>query len=112
MGSSGVRKAKNSMNGALLHFFAGKGGAGKTTLATAYALTLAEQQPKDKVLLACFEPVGSLTDLLKKKVLGKPTKIVPGKGNGGLFAVELDPKAALEAFVQRYQPALAKSVQK
>src|SRR5438874_607317 len=95
------------MSEAVLHFFGGKGGSGKTTLSTAFALNLVEDHPKDKVLLVSIEPVRALTDLIKKKLGPKPSKIVPGKGEGGLFAAELEPASLLEAFVKSYKPALA-----
>src|SRR5688500_16729200 len=96
----------------VLHFFGGKGGAGKTTLSTAFALNLSDDQPKDKVLLVSLDPVESLTDLSKKKLSAKQTKLAAGKGNGGLFGAELDPKAALEAFLKEYRPALVAAAQK
>jgi arsenite-transporting ATPase len=77
-------------DGQRLHLFGGKGGAGKTTLAASYALALSEQAAKDAVLLASADPNEALTDLFKKKIGPKPVKLVPGKGEGGLFAVQLD----------------------
>ncbi len=93
-------------DGRVLHFFAGKGGVGKTTLATAYALTLAEKYPKEKILLVSSDASGSLTDLPKKKVSGKASKLSAGKGSAGLFAAEYDPSAATAPFLKDYEPAL------
>ncbi|MGA9521069.1 MAG: ArsA family ATPase, partial [Myxococcaceae bacterium] len=93
-------------DGRVLHFFAGKGGVGKTTLATAYALTLAEKYPKEKILLVSSDASGSLTDLLKKKVSGKATKLVAGKGTAGVFAAEYDAAATMAPFLEQYEPAL------
>jgi arsenite-transporting ATPase len=95
-----------------LHFFGGKGGAGKTTLAVAFALNLSERFPKEKVLVVSLDPVGALSDLLKKTLSAEPAKLAPGKGTGGLFAAELDPKAAFEKFVKTYRPALQAAVLK
>ncbi len=95
-----------------LHFFTGKGGAGKTTLSLAFATNLSEKHGKDKVLLVSLDPIGSLTDLLKKKVGPLPVKLAPGKGAGGLFAIELDPKAAFASFVATYRPALEQALLK
>ncbi len=95
-----------------LHFFGGKGGAGKTTLATAYALNLSEANPKEKVLLLSLDPSRGLADLLKKKFTGKPTKLAAGKGDGGLFVAELDAAPVLDAFLKTYRPALQQAAQK
>jgi len=78
------------MSAKALHYFGGKGGSGKTTLSTAFALNLFEDDAKQKVLLVSLEPNGGLSDLLKKKLASKAAKLLTGKGNGGLFAAELD----------------------
>src|SRR6478609_6458024 len=95
-----------------LHLFGGKGGAGKTTLAASYALTLSEQAPKQAVLLASADPNEALTDLFKKKIGGKPVKLVPGKGEGGLFAVQLDGKALFKTQLAAVAPLLKAAAQK
>ena len=95
-----------------LHFFGGKGGAGKTTLSAAWAINQVEKSGKEKTLLVAFEPSGGLSDLLKKKLNGKPAKLLPGKGQGGLFACELDQKALGAALEKKYQAALSASAQK
>lgn len=74
----------------VLRIFAGKGGAGKTTLAAAHALNLTEAHPKARVLLLATEPESALSDLLKKKLGVKPSKLLGTKAPGGLWAVELD----------------------
>ncbi|HVG57252.1 MAG TPA: ArsA family ATPase [Hyalangium sp.] len=96
----------------VLHFFGGKGGVGKSTLAAAYALNLAEEAPKEKVLLLSLDPARTLSDLVKKKLPAKPTKLVPGKGEGGLYAAELEPAALLKPFATKYVPALEKAAAK
>ena len=98
------------IDGQLLHFFGGKGGAGKTTLSAAFALNLSEKLGKDKVLLVSIESNGGLSDLFKKKLGHKPTKLVSGKGTGGLWAAELDPKDVVEPFTKAYRTALLASV--
>lgn len=98
-------------DGQILHFFGGKGGAGKSTLATAFALNLCDRFPKEKILLIASEPAQSLEDLLNKKLSSKPVKVVSGKGEGGLFAAEQDPKHA-EALLKKYRPALTAAAQK
>lgn len=96
----------------VLHVFGGKGGSGKTTLSTAFALNLSEQFAKDKVLLVSADPAGSLSDLVKKKLGLKPQKLIPGKGNGGLFAAEFEPKQMVAAFRERYRKAIGHAAQK
>ncbi|WP_044280898.1 ArsA family ATPase [Myxococcus stipitatus] len=92
----------------VLHFFGGKGGVGKTTLAAAYALRLSEEVPKERVLLVSLDPVRSLSDLVKKKLSAKPSKLVPGKGEGGVWGLEVEPAALLKPFLAQYLPALKK----
>ncbi len=96
----------------VLHFFGGKGGVGKSTLAASYALELADNAPKEKVLLLSLDPTRSLSDLVKKKLPAKPTKLVAGKGDGGLYAAELEPAALLKTFAAKYVPALEKAAAK
>jgi len=95
----------------ILHFFGGKGGAGKSTLASAFALSLCERLPEEKILLVSPDSVKSLSDLFKRKLAGKPSKVA-GKGGGGLFAAELDRAAVLEPFLAKYRPALEQAAAK
>ncbi|MFL5319123.1 MAG: ArsA family ATPase [Myxococcaceae bacterium] len=99
-------------DGQILHLFGGKGGAGKTTLALAFAMNLAEDRPKDKILLVSQDPGLALADLCKKTLSGKPSKLVAGKGNGALFAVQFDPKLTAEPFLKKFKPALVAAAQK
>jgi arsenite-transporting ATPase len=77
--------------GPVLHLFGGKGGVGKSTLASAFALNLAEGSPKESVLLASMEASQGLSDLWKRKLSGKPTRLIVGKGEGGLSAQVFEP---------------------
>lgn len=99
-------------HGPVIHFFAGKGGAGKSTLATAYAMNLLEANGKERVLLLSLETPGGVADLLKKKLTNKPTKIALGKGSGGLFAAEVDFPALGEAYLKFAKPQLMAAVTK
>lgn len=96
--------------GPKLHFFAGKGGAGKTLLATAQSLNLLDANGKERVLLVSFEQNGGLADLLKRKLAPKPQKLLPGKGNGGLSVVELELPALGEALAAAWKPKFLASV--
>lgn len=99
-------------DGQILHLFGGKGGAGKTTLALAFAMNLADERPKEKILLVSQDASAALSDLLKKSLSGKPTKLAAGKGNGGLFAAEFDPRLVSEGFLKKFKPALVAAAQK
>jgi arsenite-transporting ATPase len=72
-------------------FFGGKGGVGKTVLAGATALSLAEQGRR--VMLASTNPVHSLSGLLGQNVFGKPTEV---NGVTNLWAYEIDTKDTIE----------------
>jgi arsenite/tail-anchored protein-transporting ATPase len=70
-------------------FFGGKGGVGKTALAGAAALWLAENGKR--TLLASTNPVHSLSGLLEQSVFGVPTAVT-----NNLWAYEIDTKETIE----------------
>ncbi len=72
-------------------FFGGKGGVGKTVMAGAAALWIAQQGKR--TLLASTNPVHSLSSLLGQDVFGKPT---PVQGVPNLEAYEIDTKDTIE----------------
>jgi len=72
-------------------FFGGKGGVGKTVMAGAAALWIAEQGKR--TLLASTNPVHSLSSMLDQNVFGKPT---PVEGVSNLDAYEIDTKDTIE----------------
>lgn len=72
-------------------FFGGKGGVGKTALAGATAIWLANQGKR--VMLASTNPVHSLSGLLGQNVFGKPTAV---QGVPNLWAYEIDTKETIE----------------
>jgi arsenite-transporting ATPase len=84
----------SSLADARLVFFVGKGGVGKTTVATAAALHLARTHPELRVLVISTDPAHSLGDALEAS-LGDRTTQVPGFGN--LYARELNAREALDA---------------
>ena len=67
-------------------FFTGKGGVGKTTIACATAVQLADRGKR--VLLVSTDPASNLHDVLATRIGNEPTPIaaVPG-----LFAMNIDP---------------------
>jgi len=77
-------------------FFTGKGGVGKTTLACATAIRLADQGRR--VLLISTDPASNLDEMLKTKLSSVPSPIpeVPG-----LSALNIDPEIAGENYRKR-----------
>jgi len=74
-----------------LILFAGKGGVGKTTLASATAIHLASRYPHKRVLLFSTDPAHSLSDCFGVPVGPQETPIF-----NGLSAIEMDAGAEYE----------------
>jgi len=70
-------------------FFTGKGGVGKTSLAAATALVLADRG--GKVLLVSTDPASNLDEILGVELRNSP---VPVPGTTGLEVLNIDPEAA------------------
>src|SRR5688572_4684644 len=83
-------------------FFTGKGGVGKTSLACAVALGLSDRGKR--VLLVSTDPASNLDEMLEARLGSAPTPI-PGTSN--LFAMNIDPEAAAEAYRQRVMDQLS-----
>lgn len=77
-------------------FFTGKGGVGKTSVACATAIALAERGRR--VLLVSTDPASNLDEVLETKLGSSPTPIA---GVHGLFALNIDPEAAAHAYRER-----------
>ena len=77
-------------------FFTGKGGVGKTSLACAVGVAMAQQGRK--VLLVSTDPASNLDEVLGVQLLGEPTAIPRADG---LFALNIDPEAAAKAYRDR-----------
>ena len=77
-------------------FFTGKGGVGKTALSCATALALADRGRR--VLLISTDPASNLEEMLSVRFGDGPTA-VPGASN--LWAMNVDPEAAAEAYRRR-----------
>jgi arsenite-transporting ATPase len=77
-------------------FFTGKGGVGKTSLACACALALAEAGKR--VLLVSTDPASNLDEMLSTPLADEPRPVV---GAPGLFAMNIDPDDAAEAYRAR-----------
>ena len=77
-------------------FFTGKGGVGKTSLACATALKLADEGKK--VLLVSTDPASNLADVLASSVTEVARAI---DGQPRLFAINIDPEVAAEEYRER-----------
>ena len=77
-------------------FVIGKGGVGKTTIASALALHAAAKSPRSKFLLLSTDPAHSLSDLLQLPLGDRPRKM---KTTGALYARQLDAPSAVAQFL-------------
>ena len=83
-------------------FFTGKGGVGKTSLATATALVLAERGKS--VLLVSTDPASNLDEILGVEL---SNTAIPVPGASGLELLNIDPVIAAEAYRERVLSQLA-----
>ncbi len=78
-------------------FFVGKGGVGKTTVSSAYALHQATKRPRRPILLLSTDPAHSLGDILQIKLGDAPKRLrVPGS----LWARQLDAERQINSFLK------------
>ena len=77
-------------------FFTGKGGVGKTSLACATAISLADRG--SRVLLVSTDPASNLDEMLGIALTDRPT---PVPNVAGLSAMNIDPEAAAESYRAR-----------
>lgn len=77
-------------------FFSGKGGVGKTSLACATAVKMAQEGRS--VLLVCTDPASNLEEVLGVSLSAEPTAV---PGAEGLFALNIDPEAAACAYREK-----------
>ena len=77
-------------------FFTGKGGVGKTSIATASAVRLADAG--NRVLLVSTDPASNLAEVLATRI-GHRLTAIPGVG--GLTAIEIDPEQAAVDYRER-----------
>jgi arsenite/tail-anchored protein-transporting ATPase len=92
----------HSFQGLKLLFFAGKGGVGKTTLACATALRLAQESSGKELLLFSIDPAHSLSACLGVTIGPEPIRIAPG-----LSAVEFNAETEFDSLKEQYQTDLA-----
>ena len=77
-------------------FFTGKGGVGKTSLASATAVKLADDGKS--VLLISTDPASNLKEVLETEIA---EKITPVNGLENLHAVNIDPESSAEEYRKR-----------
>jgi arsenite/tail-anchored protein-transporting ATPase len=82
-----------------LYIFGGKGGVGKTTLASASAIGLAKKYPSKKVLVFSTDPAHSLSDNFGIPIGNEPVVI---EGCDNLSAMEIDAPKLLDEFKKKY----------
>lgn len=86
-------------------FFTGKGGVGKTSLACATAVGLADRGLR--VLLVSTDPASNLDEMLEVALTDRPT---PVPHVAGLSAMNIDPEAAAESYRTRVLEQLGPEV--
>ena len=88
--------------------FGGKGGVGKTTLASATALHLARENPGKKILLFSTDPAHSLSDVFDTSIGNRITPLQWSEDGGqgaesNLFALEIDPEDLWGRFKEAFK---------
>lgn len=87
--------------GVRLHIVTGKGGTGKTTVAAALALALAQQGKR--VLLAEVEERQGISQTFDVPPIGHDeTRIVHERGGGELYALSVDVRESLMEYLQKF----------
>lgn len=86
-------------------FFTGKGGVGKTSLACATAVGLADRGRR--VLIVSTDPASNLDEMLEVTLTDRPT---PVPNVTGLSAMNIDPEAAAESYRKRVLEQLGPEV--
>lgn len=85
-----------------LSFFIGKGGVGKTTVSSSYAVREAQLHPKKKILLLSTDPAHSLSDIFATSLGAKPTRIKL-KRPGQLFIWQINADKQFRDFLKPYR---------
>ena len=86
-------------------FFGGKGGVGKTTVASAYGV----QSARDglETLLVSTDPAHSTSDVFDQQFDDDPSEVA---GHDGLWAMELDPDEEIQRHMREIKGAMADQV--
>jgi arsenite/tail-anchored protein-transporting ATPase len=91
--------------------FLGKGGVGKTTVSSAYAVRAAAQLPNKKVLLVSTDPAHSLSDVLECR-LGSSPKPIQAGARRNLFAWEINSERLFRIFLDENKDQLVEAVER
>ena len=94
-----------------LAFFVGKGGVGKTTVSSAYAVRLAAQHPRERVLLVSTDPAHSLSDLFDLRI-GSSPKPIPIGERRNLTGWEIGSEHLFRTFVDARRGELIEAVER
>ncbi len=100
-GDGAAAGTTGALAGVRLHVVTGKGGTGKTTVATALALGLAEQGAR--VLLCEVEGRQGVARLLEVEELPpRETEVAEGVGGGSVVALAVEPRSALLLYLETF----------
>jgi len=77
-------------------FFVGKGGVGKTTVSSAYALHRAARERRARLLLISTDPAHSLADILQRKLFDAAKRL---QVTGNLWARQIDAQRQIDRFL-------------
>src|SRR5439155_22902915 len=90
-----------------LAFFIGKGGVGKTTIASAYAARLAERHRRRRILLLSTDPAHSLADIFALPRAASPMRPARmAKAAGDLWYWQVDAEQQMQKFLGQHRPAI------
>src|SRR5947199_239951 len=92
-----------------LTFFLGKGGVGKTTVSTAYALHASAKRGR-RVVLISTDPAHSLGDVLDVKLKSGMQRL-PGARSGQLSVWQVDAGMRFQEFLDEYREAITALVE-
>src|SRR3954466_8250489 len=100
---------KKSSRPTKLTFFLGKGGVGKTTVSTAYALHISAK-PKTKVVLISTDPAHSIADVLNVKLKPGIQKLRHAR-TGQLWVWQIDAGVRFQEFLDEYRESITDLVE-
>ena len=80
----------------------GKGGVGKTVMAAATAIALAQKHKDKKILISTTDPAHALSNVFAQDI-PLDTKVVPLKDFSNLFALEIDAQKMLKKWQDEYR---------